>query len=171
MRYWACHRHLDRWTWTPHILIHFFLLSYSVEKWVVAPWGVTDSCFCSVRMYVMFSFFFFCFGYVCVCPSKHTTPQKRRYNVAATSRRCTDVVTTLLQRCVFVGVCSLYTDQTNHCTKLDCLIILLLWALRSAIKDLYCIVLYCYLTLKIWHVLLSRAFIFTRRYSYCTHYD
>ena len=34
-------------------------------------------------------------------PSKHT---QRRYNVAATSRRCSDVVTTLLWRYVFAGV-------------------------------------------------------------------
>ena len=36
-------------------------------------------------------------------PSKHTMSQKRRYNVAATSRRCSDVVTTLLRRCAFAG--------------------------------------------------------------------
>ena len=28
---------------------------------------------------------------------------KRRYNVAVTSRRCSDIVTTLLLRCVFAG--------------------------------------------------------------------
>ena len=33
-------------------------------------------------------------------PSKHTTSQQRLYNDAATSR-CSDVVTTLLGRCVF----------------------------------------------------------------------
>ena len=36
-------------------------------------------------------------------PSKHTTSPQRRYNVAATSRRCSDVVTTLWRRCVFTG--------------------------------------------------------------------
>ena len=36
-------------------------------------------------------------------PSKHTTWLQHRYNVAATSRRCKDVVTTLLRRCVFAG--------------------------------------------------------------------
>ena len=36
-------------------------------------------------------------------PSKHTTSQERRYNVAATSRRCRDVVSTLFGRCVFAG--------------------------------------------------------------------
>ena len=35
-------------------------------------------------------------------PKKHTTSQRRRYNVA-TSRRCSDVVTTLLGCCVFAG--------------------------------------------------------------------
>ena len=34
-------------------------------------------------------------------PSKPTTSQQRRYNVAATSRRCSDVVTTFLRRWVF----------------------------------------------------------------------
>ena len=33
----------------------------------------------------------------------HTTSQQRRYNIAATSWRCSDVVTTLLWRCVFAG--------------------------------------------------------------------
>ena len=38
-------------------------------------------------------------------PCKHTMSQQRRYNVAATSsRRCSDVVTTLLRRCVFQDV-------------------------------------------------------------------
>ena len=36
-------------------------------------------------------------------PSKHKTLQQRRDNVAATSRRCSDVVKTLLGRCVFAG--------------------------------------------------------------------
>ena len=36
-------------------------------------------------------------------PSKHTMSQQRRYNVAATSRRCSDVVTTFLRHCVFAG--------------------------------------------------------------------
>ena len=31
-------------------------------------------------------------------PSKHTTSLQRRYNVAATLRRCSDVVTTLMRR-------------------------------------------------------------------------
>ena len=34
----------------------------------------------------------------------NTQSQQRRYNVAATSRRCCDVVTTLLWRCVFAGM-------------------------------------------------------------------
>ena len=42
-------------------------------------------------------------AYVLV-PDKHVTSQQRRYNVAATSRRCSDVVTTLLIRCVFAGL-------------------------------------------------------------------
>ena len=37
-------------------------------------------------------------------PSKHTRSQERHYNVAATSRRCSDVVTTLLRCCVFAGL-------------------------------------------------------------------
>ena len=37
---------------------------------------------------------------ISVIPSKHITMQQRRYNVAATSLRCSDVVTTLLGRCV-----------------------------------------------------------------------
>ena len=36
-------------------------------------------------------------------PGKHTTSQKRRYNVAATSWRCSDVVTTLWRRYAFAG--------------------------------------------------------------------
>ena len=36
-------------------------------------------------------------------PSKHTASQERRYSVAATSRRCSDIVTTLMQRFVFAG--------------------------------------------------------------------
>ena len=36
-------------------------------------------------------------------PSKHTTSLKRRYNVVATSWRCSNVVTTSLRRCVFAG--------------------------------------------------------------------
>ena len=39
-------------------------------------------------------------------PSKHTTSQQLRYNVAATSRRCSDIVTTLFGRCLVV-VCLL----------------------------------------------------------------
>ena len=35
--------------------------------------------------------------------SKHTTMPQRRYIVAATSRRCSNVVTTLLWRFVFAG--------------------------------------------------------------------
>ena len=35
-------------------------------------------------------------------PSKHTTPHQRRYNVATTSWRCSDV-TSLKQRHVFAG--------------------------------------------------------------------
>ena len=34
---------------------------------------------------------------------KHTTSQQRRYNVAATSQRCSEVVTTLSGRCMFAG--------------------------------------------------------------------
>ena len=37
-----------------------------------------------------------------LAPNKHTTSPQRRYNVAATSRRCSGVVTTLLWR-VFTG--------------------------------------------------------------------
>ena len=36
-----------------------------------------------------------------VKPSKHTTLLQRHYNVAATSRRCSDVVRMLLRRCLF----------------------------------------------------------------------
>ena len=36
-------------------------------------------------------------------PSKHTTSQQMRYNVAATSWRCWNVVTTFWRRCVFAG--------------------------------------------------------------------
>ena len=36
-------------------------------------------------------------------PSNHTISQKRRYKIAATSQRCSDDVTTLLQRYVFAG--------------------------------------------------------------------
>ena len=35
--------------------------------------------------------------------TKHTSCLQRRYNVAATSRRCSDVVPTLMRRCVFAG--------------------------------------------------------------------
>ena len=52
-------------------------------------------------------------------PSKHTTSQKRRYNVAATSWRCSDVVTTLLRRCVFAGYCVFHMLKiTIHKQKL-----------------------------------------------------
>ena len=34
----------------------------------------------------------------------NTQSQQRRYNVAATSRRCRDVVTALLGRCVFAAM-------------------------------------------------------------------
>ena len=36
-------------------------------------------------------------------PNRHTTSQEGRNNVAATSQRCSDVVTTLLRRYVFAG--------------------------------------------------------------------
>ena len=36
-------------------------------------------------------------------PSKHTTSKQRRYNVAATSWRYSDFVTTLFRHCVFAG--------------------------------------------------------------------
>ena len=39
-----------------------------------------------------------------LAPNKYTTSLARRYNIATTSRRCSDVVTTLLQRCVFAGL-------------------------------------------------------------------
>ena len=44
-------------------------------------------------------------------PNKHTTSQERRYNVAATSRRCSDVVTTLLRHCVFAGRIPKYSNS------------------------------------------------------------
>ena len=34
---------------------------------------------------------------------KYPANTQRRYNVAATSRRCSDVLTTFLRRCVFAG--------------------------------------------------------------------
>ena len=37
-------------------------------------------------------------------PSKHTTWLQHRYNVAATSRRFRDAVTTLMRRCEFAGI-------------------------------------------------------------------
>ena len=39
-----------------------------------------------------------------VDPRKHTTSQQRRYNVTATSRRCSGVVTTLSGRCMLAGL-------------------------------------------------------------------
>ena len=48
-------------------------------------------------------------------PSKHTTSQKRRYNVAATSRRCSDVVATLCVcwvDCALIGVCAVILSNT-----------------------------------------------------------
>ena len=44
------------------------------------------------------------FSHIEAPPSKHTTLQQCCYNVAATSRRYSDVVTTLLGRCVFAGL-------------------------------------------------------------------
>ena len=66
----------------------------------------------NIRLFYLFILFFFFFFVVKVSvylnrhPSKHSQSQKRRYNVAATSRHCSDVVTTLLQRCVFAGMFS-----------------------------------------------------------------
>ena len=54
------------------------------------------SCFCiwyNVALYYIYK----------LLPSKHTTSQQRRYNVAATSWHCSDVVTAFLRRCVFAG--------------------------------------------------------------------
>ena len=42
---------------------------------------------------------------MCYAPSKHTMWLQRRYNVAATSWRCSDVVTMLMRRCALVGLC------------------------------------------------------------------
>ena len=55
-------------------------------------------------------------------PSKHTTSQQRRYNVAATSRRCSDVVTTLFVRCVFAKEAKYKCrdlGKSLHCTELS----------------------------------------------------
>ena len=53
-------------------------------------------------------------------PSNHTTSQQRRYNIAATSRRCSDVVTTLLLRCVFAGMCVKFCwISSSHCWASD----------------------------------------------------
>ena len=52
--------------------------------------------------------------YIGRLPSKHTASLQRRYNVAATSRRCSDVVTTLLRHCVFAGLGNKWHIQENR---------------------------------------------------------
>ena len=58
---------------------------------------------------------FNCLGARIGNPSKHTTSQKCRYNVAATSRRCSDIETTLLLRCVYAR--TMYLNNLLHCHK------------------------------------------------------
>ena len=43
-----------------------------------------------------------------------------RHNVAATSRRCSDVVTTLLWRCVFTGFWNVHASASLQCDQNHC---------------------------------------------------
>ena len=80
--------------------IKMFFLIFFFQKWVFDVssrlWNV-----CSI---------FICWNVYSAClvwkalPSKHTTSQRRRYNVAATSWRCSDVVTTFLRRVCLLGM-------------------------------------------------------------------
>ena len=57
---------------------------------------------------LMFPPFFPCFHYMWLCenmdiPQQTHNVAESRYNVAATSRHCSDAVATLLHSCVFAG--------------------------------------------------------------------
>ena len=90
---------------------------------------------------------------------KHATSHQRRYNVAATSRRWSDVVTTLLRRCVFAGkelflTLRLKYDLLSKWWKpLICLLTFITFRANSAEDHL--IIIFLFLQ-KIWYDMSSK---------------